>query len=67
MSHTGLAELPKRRTSSRLTLADRLITIAAELDRSGFRDDAKDLIELANKIFDQWPTGGILSSGEWQR
>ena len=67
MSHTGLAELPKRRIYSRLTLADRLIDVAAELDRSGFRDDAKDLIELANKIFDQWPTGGLLSAGEWQR
>jgi hypothetical protein len=67
MSHNGLAELPKGRTSSRLTLADRLIDVAAELDRSGFRDDAKDLIELANKIFDQWPTGGLLSAGEWQR
>ena len=55
MSQTGLAELPKRRTPSRLTLADRLITIAAELDRSGFRDDAKDLIELANRLLTSGP------------
>jgi hypothetical protein len=61
MSHAAArrrppVEAPSRpRTSSPLTLADRLISLAREVDRAGFRAEAQNLVEIADKVLDRAP------------
>ena len=53
MSNAGGIEAPRPRTSSPLTLADRLITLAREIDRAGFPAEAARLIEVADTVLDR--------------
>ena len=47
-----LATSPAAPIASPLMLADRLITLAQEADRSGFRDAALRLIKLVETVLD---------------
>jgi hypothetical protein len=67
VSGTSDVEEPRPRTSSPLTLADRLISIARELDRTGFHVEAASLIEIAHKVLDQAPANPAQSGSDADR
>lgn len=67
MSGTRSAEQPRPRTPSPLTLADRLISIAEELSRTGFHVEATSLIEIAHKVLDQAPPNPAQSGSDVDR
>ena len=55
MSHASRIDAPRPRASSPLTLADRLIALAREVDRAGFRAEAQRLLEIADAVLDGSP------------
>lgn len=53
MSQTTLAEsLPLPRLSA-LVLSDRLLTLAENADRAGYKDTADRLVRLAHRVFEE--------------
>ena len=43
------------RACSELVLSDRLISLAQDADRAGYRDTAEHLLSLACSVFDEAP------------
>jgi hypothetical protein len=50
MTHTAARNEP---TFSPLMLSDRLLTLAEDADKAGFRTAAESLLSLASKVLDQ--------------
>ena len=46
---------PPKRPWSELVLSDRLLTLAEDADRAGYRDTAEHLLTLACSVFDEAP------------
>ena len=52
MDHMTACNDGKARCVSPLVLADRLITLAQDADRAGYRNTASDLVSLAGIVLD---------------
>lgn len=48
-------ELPRGTPCSNLILSDRLIALAEDADRAGYKDTAEMLVNLACSVFDEAP------------
>jgi hypothetical protein len=46
---------PIERACSELVLSDRLLSLAQDADRAGYRDTAEHLLTLACSVFDEAP------------
>jgi hypothetical protein len=55
MMRATSAPRPCRADCSELVLSDRLITLAEDADRAGYRDTAEILLNLACSVFDEAP------------
>ncbi len=52
---TQAATTAVRRSCSELVLSDRLLTLAQDADRAGYKDTAEHLLSLACSVFDEAP------------
>jgi len=55
MMHGMTVELPGGIPCSNLILSDRLIALAEDADRAGYKDTAEMLVNLACSVFDEAP------------
>ena len=55
MMHATAIAAPENPAVSELILSDRLIALAQDADRAGYKDTAERLITLACSVFDETP------------
>lgn len=55
MMHATAFAAPGKPAFSELILSDRLIALAQDADRAGYKDTAERLITLACSVFDETP------------
>jgi hypothetical protein len=55
MTHLSRFELPVNDPVSPLTISDRLLTLAQQADKSGYRAAARRLLDLAMTVLDEAP------------
>ena len=55
MMHATAIAAPEKLAVSELILSDRLIALAQDADRAGYKDTAERLVTLACSVFDETP------------